>query len=329
MAASIAGGDMTMLRRIAIGLAALLLLLGALGLGALYAAGAPDLPIRELEARYGAPPVSHYIEVDGMRLHYRDEGPRDAPVLLLLHGFGASLHTWDGWVAALGDTYRIIRLDLPGHGLTGPYPDEDRARYQPEAMAQVVDRFMATLGVARFSIGGNSMGGGISWRYTVLQPNKIEKLILVDAAGYPREEPRPAALRVLGWPVIGALLGNIAPQGLMRKNVESVYGNPALVSDDLVARYRDLALRPGNRAAARAIMTQEPDARLVPQIKDIKQPVLILWGARDSWVLPKYDARFKADLPAATLIMYEDLGHVPMEEAPARTAADARRFLGG
>lgn len=318
-----------MLRRLAIAVA--VLLLGLLGLvaGGLWLQRTPDLPPADLEARYAAPP-SRFILVDGLRLHYRDEGPRDGPVLLLLHGFGASLHTWDGWVAALSDRHRVIRLDLPGHGLTGP---DAAGRYGPDAMAEMVAGFARALGLPRFALAGNSMGGHVAWRYALRQPSQVERLILVDAAGLPRDEPRPGvlALGAMAWfgRLVGEGLAIATPRWLFAANLKSAYGDPTLVSEALVTRYFELMHRAGNRRAAMQVTSATRDADAAARLGEIRQPVLILWGARDTWILPKYAEAFKAQLPHATLIIYPDLGHVPMEEAPARTAADAKRFLGG
>lgn len=103
----------------------LLLLAVALIAGGVALAWAPDRPVDSLKARW-APAPSQFITVQGMQVHLRDEGPKDDPEpIVLLHGTSASLHTWDGWVDALKGQRRVIRIDLPGFGLTGPAPDND------------------------------------------------------------------------------------------------------------------------------------------------------------------------------------------------------------
>ncbi|MEM8548821.1 MAG: alpha/beta fold hydrolase, partial [Pseudomonadota bacterium] len=106
--------------------------------------------------------ASRFVAVAGSDAHYRREGTPGAPVLLLLHGTSSSLHTWDGWVSRLADDYDIVRVDLPGFGLTGPRADRD---YTVSAYVAFLERFVARLGLTQFTIAGNSLGGNIAWRF--------------------------------------------------------------------------------------------------------------------------------------------------------------------
>ncbi|UCH10746.1 MAG: alpha/beta fold hydrolase, partial [Fidelibacterota bacterium] len=126
-----------------------------------------------------------------MEVHIRDQGT--GPAVVLLHGMFSSLHTWDGWVEALQDSFRMIRLDLPGFGLTGPRPDAD---YSLSEYVGFMDALLDELGVERAILVGNSLGGGIAWEYSLAHPSRVEGLILIDAVGYPRDStPR---IMVLG-----------------------------------------------------------------------------------------------------------------------------------
>ena len=290
---------------------------------ALLALVRPDLPPQELVAQYGGPP-SRFVTVAGVNVHYRDQG--QGPVLVLLHGLNASLHTWEGWVAELSRDHRVISVDLPGHGLTGPRPD---GRYATADMVAFVDALVRTLGVARFSLAGNSMGGGIAWRYALLHPDRVDKLILVDAVGYPREESPPLVLRLASVPGLGRLMALCTPRFLVAASLRQVYGDPARVTEPLVTRYYDLLRRQGNRGATRAILLSLWSEDAAAEIPRVRAPTLILWGSKDTWILPKYGAYFRRDLPHATLRVYEGLGHTPMEEDPAATARDVRAFLQG
>ena len=158
--------------------------------------GMASRPLSELTNHYTTD-ESRFIAVDGLRIHYRDEG--SGPVLVLLHGVASSLHTWDGWVAEMKDQYRIIRLDLPAHGLTGPDPGVER--YDTQYMVEKLDRFLDKLGIERLSLAGNSLGGFISWNYALQRPQRVDKLILIDSAGYPQE--MPFIMDFASWPVIG------------------------------------------------------------------------------------------------------------------------------
>ena len=161
-------------------LIALVLLIG------LYVATAwaPELAVEELSPRF-ASPSSAFLNVAGMKVHMRDEGPRDDPSpIVLLHGTAASLHTWDGWAEALKSSRRVIRFDLPGFGLTGPSPDRN---YSIHNAIRLLIAMLDHLGIERAVLGGNSLGGVIAWRTAVEYPARVERLILVDSAGYPAE----------------------------------------------------------------------------------------------------------------------------------------------
>ncbi len=303
------------------------LLLAILGLITLLVVAfwAPDRPLSELKARWAQPP-SMFVEIAGMQVHLRDEGPRDDPSpIVLLHGTSASLHTWDGWTRALVGERRVIRLDLPGFGLTGPAPDENYtiANYV-RFMTAALDR----LGVRRCVLGGNSFGGYVAWVTALALPDRIEKLILVDAAGYPlRPESVPIGFRVAQLPGISDLFRFALPRALIESSVRNVYGDPGKVTPELIDRYFEIALRAGNRQALGQRFRQDRLGVLAPRIRELKLPTLILWGGRDRLIPPENGERFRADIAGSELVVFDDLGHVPHEEDPARTVAAVKRFL--
>jgi len=280
-----------------------------------------DRPAAEVAARRGTPP-STFIDVDGMRVHVRDRGA--GPAIVLLHGSNASLFTWEGWARELASDHRVIAFDLPGHGLTGPHPAD---RYSHADMAEFVDHVVVALGVDRFTLAGNSMGGYVAVLYALAHPGKVDHLVLVDSRGLPSEEPQPLVFRITGWPVVGRLFEAITPRFVVAANVRAVYGDPAKVSEENIDLYYDLLLRAGNRRAMRVRLSMQDDHLDVARLRDLAMPVLILWGARDRWVLPKYGARFHDAIPGSTLVVLDGLGHIPMEEDPVATAAAVRKFL--
>ncbi len=295
---------------------------GLLVILALAFAGARcDRASAEVEARRASAP-SKFVEVDGLRVHYRDRG--SGPAVVLLHGSNSSLFTWEGWAAALAPEHRVVTLDLPGHGLTGPDP---RERYRPADMADFLDRFTVALGLSRFTLGGNSMGGGVAWRYALQHPNKVERLILIDSAGLPRQEPRPFALRMFASPVLGRLARWFSPRFLIARSVRDAYGNPDQVDKAIVDLYEDLLLRDGNREATRRRSFLGDADGMLSRLGELRVPTLILWGSRDRWILPKYGERFHAAIAGSHLVVLDGLGHVPMEEDPAASLAPVRAFL--
>ncbi|WP_309605989.1 alpha/beta hydrolase [Phenylobacterium sp.] len=288
-----------------------------------------DLTWPVLEARY-ASPASRFADLPGgLRIHYRDQGdPKAARTLVLVHGFAASLQAWEPWVARLAPAYRVISLDLPGHGLTRA-PAGYRA--SGDGDVAVIDDLTRRLGAPRFVLGGNSMGGAIAWAYALAHPERLNGLILIDAAGWPRAA-RPGGgsvvlFKLLGNPAGRAILARIDPTPMARRGLRQAYVDPALVTPALVARYVDLARAPGHREI---LLTQNAGPRkpVTPAtFAAIHTPTLVLVGAVDS-VIPADDSRGLAGaIPGARLIVYPGVGHVPMEQIPERSAADVRAFV--
>lgn len=288
------------------------------------------LPLERLKARYGnATNGSRYIELDGFNLHYRDEGSRDKPVLVLIHGVVASLHTWDDWLPAFAADYRVIRFDVPGFGLTGPARD---GVYSAERMIKVFGLLLDYLGVSKASIVGNSLGGYIAWNFALAQPQRVAKLVLIDPAGYP--------MRKVPWMIAAAALPGATvamplwmPRALIAQGIKEVYGEPARIKPGVVDRYNDLSRRPGNRRAMMEIFrvllkVNKQELHTTPQrVAQIQVPTLLLWGERDRWISPQHVPLWQRDLPSIQVKTYPGVGHIPMEEIPQQSAADALRFL--
>lgn len=280
-----------------------------------------DIPVGKLIPKY-TNASSRFLDVGGVKVHYRDDGRGEA--LVLVHGMNSSLHTWEGWTEQLEGSYRVIALDLPGFGLTGPDP---KKRYSPAQAAQFLHLFTDALGLEHFNLAGNSRGGAIAWNFAVLYPDEVERLILVDAGGLPREEPIPFLVVLQGLPMVSRLFHHITPRWVIEDGVHQVYGDPSLVTEAQVQRYFDLLLRTGNRRAASEIVAVGDLHENLDGLSKLKVPTLVLWGEKDAWILPKYAERFRQRIPRAEVIRYPALGHIPMEEDPAETAADVRKFL--
>lgn len=285
----------------------------------------PDRPVEELKARW-APPPSQFLPIAGMDVHLRDEGPRDDPEpVVLLHGTGASLHTWDGWAQALQAERRVIRFDMPGFGLTGPAADGD---YTIEAYVRTVVAVLDALAVERCVLAGNSLGGYVAWATAVLEPQRVARLVLVDAAGYPYEaQSVPIGFRIARTPVLRDLMRDVLPRRVIEDSVRNVFGDPSKVTPELVDRYFELTTRAGNRRALAERFAQTRPSALAERIPEIQVPTLILWGGRDRLIPPSLARRFHAEIAGSKLGMFEDLGHVPQEEAPANTVAVVKLFL--
>ena len=297
----------------------ILLMAGFVGLN-----WAPDVPVAELEGKW-APAPSTFIEVEGLRVHVRDQGQADAPAIVLLHGTSASLHTWQDWAAELAKDYRVVSLDLPGFGLTDAFKNGDfTLGHYSRFLAKTLER----LNVGPAHVGGNSFGGQLAWQFAVDYPQQVRSLILVDASGYPRQSTSvPLGFKLAGIKALRPVMANMLPRSLIETSVRNVYGDPSKVSEALIDRYYDLALREGNRAALRQRFAQYDQGVDPAQIASIKAPTLILWGKRDGLIHPDNAARFQKDIAGSQLVMFETLGHVPQEEDPEATLAAVKPFL--
>lgn len=312
---------MTIVKVLAVVLGMLALALGALA----WATWAPDRPVSELKARWAQPP-STFVQLQGMEVHLRDEGPRGDPLpIVLLHGTSSSLHTWDGWTKALAGTRRVIRFDLPGIGLTGPAPDGD---YRIERYAGFVAAMLDKLGVARCVLAGNSFGGQVAWETALAYPARVDKLVLVDAAGYPLQPVSvPIGFRIARIPLLNRLMEFTLTRSLIESSVRNVYGDPAKVTPALVDRYYELTLRAGNRRALVQRFAQFPAGLHPERIRALKVLTLILWGGRDRLLPPGDGERFHRDIAGSRLVVFDKLGHVPQEEDPAASVAAVKQFL--
>jgi pimeloyl-ACP methyl ester carboxylesterase len=286
---------------------------------------APDRPLSELKARWATPP-STFVDVQGMNVHLRDEGPRsDAVPIVLLHGTSSSLHTWDGWAQELKAKRRVIRFDLPGIGLTGPPPDAD---YRIERYVRFIAAMLDKLGVPRCALAGNSFGGQVAWETALAHPQRVEKLILVDAAGYPFQPVSlPIGFRIARIPGLNRLMEFTLPRRVIESSLRNVYADPGKITPELVDRYFELTLREGNRRALAQRFAQAPAGIHPDRIAALKLPTLILWGGRDRLIPPGDAERFRRDIAGSRLILFERLGHVPQEEDPAATVAAVKQFL--
>lgn len=305
---------------------ALALVVALAGVG-VVSAWAPDRAPETLTARWAQSP-SQFLTINGMQAHVRDEGPVNDPMpIVLLHGTSASLHTWDGWVAALKGQHRVIRVDMPGFGLTGPTPD---GVYTLGTYTHFVLALMDKLGVKQAVVGGNSFGGNVAWKMAVDAPERVSKLVLVDAAGYAYNATSvPIGFKLAQIPAMRPLMSRLLPRGMIESSVRNVYGDPSKVTPELVDRYYELTLRAGNREALVQRFLQSKSGEFESEIARVRQPTLIIWGGQDHLIPPDNADKFQRDIPGSRLAVFEQLGHVPHEEDPAATVAAVQAFLDG
>lgn len=301
----------------------LLALLVALLIGGAVWLWTPDRDRATLEGRWLAAPAD-LVDVAGTRLHIRDEGPRDAPAVVLLHGFGSSLHTWDAWAHTLRERYRVVRIDLPGHGLSGPDATGD---YSDARSLALLVALLDARGLAHATIVGHSIGGRIAWRFAAAHPDRVERLVLLAPDGfaspgfeYGRPPEVPAMLAAMRW---------VLPRAALRANLEPAFGDPAVLDEALLTRYHELMLVPGNREALLQRMRQTVLEDPAPKLASIRVPALLIWGERDAMIPVANAEDYLRALPRATLERLPGIGHLPQEEAAAASVRTLIRWMDG
>jgi pimeloyl-ACP methyl ester carboxylesterase len=306
------------------------ILIGVLILGILAAwltLRGPDIPYAALEAKYVGS-ASRFVDLPGgFHVHYQDEGDPSRPLLVLLHGFGDSFTTWEGWAPELKTKFHVVRVDFPGHGLT-----QAPAGYQLsiEGLVEFVDAFAAKLALPKFAVAGNSMGGGVAWLLAVRHPDRIDALILADAAGFPNEKPPaevPLAFKILQYPIGRAILRNIDNRPLVRQGLKTDVYDKALITPALVDRWSEFQRAPGHRAILMGVNFGAQTQATAEMLGTIKVPTLVLHGESDVLIEPASARKFAAAIPGAQLIVYPQVGHLPQIEIPQRSAADVAAFL--
>ncbi len=309
-----------------LGGAAAVIVLGGVGLW--LAHRAPDIPLVQLEQRF-ADAQSHYVDLgDGVRIHYRDQGRRDGPPLVLVHGFGDNSFSWQGWVDRLGQTYRVLSVDLPGHGLTdapATFPAD------PGVYAELVSTWASRIGLKRFALAGNSLGGAVAWQLALKRPDQVADLILADAAGWPadtrqQKKKLPLAFRIMQYRAGRALLASIDNTPLIREGLKKNVADPSIITEPFVERWAAFQRAPGHRTILMSLTPGTVSA--TPQaLSTIRAPTLILWGADDPLITVASARKFARAIPGSQLIIYPHVGHLPQIEVPDRSAKDVAGFL--
>jgi pimeloyl-ACP methyl ester carboxylesterase len=280
-----------------------------------------DLKKNDLEAKYSNS-SSQFINIEGDRLHIRDTGNPNGPVIVFIHGFGASLHTWEEWSKDLNKDYRVICLDLPGFGLSGP---DQKGDYSDDRTNQILLGMLDQLKVAKIYMVGNSIGGRIAWYFTAKHPERVAKLVLISPDGF--ESPGMSYDKALEVPSYMSAIEYFFPEFMFKGNLEIAYVNKKVLTQPLFDRYYELALYPGNRRAMldrmRQTVLKDPNLYL----KDIQCPVLLLWGEKDGMIPIQNAQDYLKLMPQAKLQKIPEMGHLPQEEDPVRSLPFLVNFL--
>ncbi|MCP4000965.1 MAG: alpha/beta hydrolase [Gammaproteobacteria bacterium] len=304
-------------------LAGLLLLLVLASLIALYVYR--DIPREVLEAKY-TNEASQFTEVAGVRIHYRDEGPRDAPAVVLIHANFASLLGWEPWAEALKDKYRVVRLDMTSHGLTGPDPTGD---YTLERTMEITEAFIDALGIEKLTIGGTSLGGTVSVFYTMRNPERVNNLILLSPGSVEGKEQQARRGKV---PDSAYILKYILPRALPEFMLAPGFGGDEQPPEELITRWHDMWLLEGQREAQLDRLSQYDSGDIGAVFAQVRIPVLLLWGEDNTTA--KYEQHEEVihmlkNAESINFVSYPGVGHMATQQAGAEIAVDVRAFLDG
>jgi pimeloyl-ACP methyl ester carboxylesterase len=288
-----------------------------------------DIPAAELEKKYGNAD-SKFVMLDGVRMHYRDEGPTigdkaTAPTVVLIHAHFDNLLSWDPWVEALKDKYRVVRFDFTSHGLTGVDPSGD---YSLKRTVDLVELLVKELNIGKFSVAGTSMGGTIAIHYASRHPEQVEKMILLSPGalntrvrGRDTPPPLPFGIDILKY---------ITPRLIFKGLLSSGYGDKTKLKDDLIDQWWEMMRLEGQREAELTRQRQYISGDVDAKIRTLTQPTLIMWGEANP-VVTVDQAKQLVDLMTAAksvkLIVYPGVGHMAVHEAPEQTAKDARAYF--
>ena len=286
----------------------------------------PDTDPAEMRAKYGSEP-SQFVELDnGLTVHLRDEGPREAPVIVLLHGTNSDLHIWQGWADGLKDQYRVIRYDQRGHGLTGPAPDD---AYLVQDFGSDLQAVVQALGVEQFVLVGHSMGGWISAGYALDHQTQLAGLVLIDASGSPvkNEGPVPIGFRIARTPIVRDAAKHFMPRSIFEKSMSQSISNQEIATESEIDRYWELNRYPGNRDATMKRFATERREYSAEEIAGLEMPALVMWGEEDSLIPLAAGEWYDEKLPNSTLVTYPAIGHIPQQENAAQSVSDLRAWL--
>lgn len=292
-----------------------------------------DLDVDELVDKY-SDEYSHFLEIDSVKVHVKVKG--EGEPIFLIHGSFSSLHTWEAWEKELSPYFMTVSMDLPGHGLTGPDPEK---RYGTEDYASLVFKIADQLGIGEFHVAGNSMGGGVALKMASDQPDRILTLNLIDSSGAnlrvdqnkndkARQNNSSGALifKIANHPILNKLMLKCTPEFVFKLNLKQVYYDDSKIREEQVKRYYELMRREGNRKATLDRLTTRKPYQV--EFNRLNMPVLIMWGAEDKWIPLSQGEKLNTMIPGSILKIFDQAGHVPMEEIPTETVVEYLSFLG-
>jgi len=289
----------------------------------------------QVEAQSLIPRTSiHRIDADGVKVFYREAGPKDAPVVLLLHGFPTSSFQYRELIPRLSDRYRVIAPDLPGFGFT-EVPPERNYKYTFEALAATILAFTDALGLKRYALYVFDYGAPTGFRLAMARPERVTAIVSQNGNAY--EEGLGDAWapirRYWSYPTAenrNAIRGALNAEGMKREYASGI-PNPEMIAPEGYTLDAALLARPGNvDIQLDLFLDYANNVKLYPAFQEYfrksQPPVLAIWGKHDPYFVPAGAEAFKRDIPKAT-VQFLDTGHFALETHVVEIAAAMREFL--
>jgi pimeloyl-ACP methyl ester carboxylesterase len=301
----------------------LLLVIAAIGLTVFWFARPADVSFDEVRASVPNSEYSRFADINGVRIHYQEKGT--GTPLVLMHGYTSSTYSWKDVFEPLSKNFRVVAVDLKGFGFSGK-PDGD---YSRRAQALLVTHLLDYLKIEKAWLCGNSMGGAVAMNLTLINPQRVAGLILIDSAGVKVPGSGSLAPAYLTLPVIGRILIalSLTSDKLVREGLEKSFYDRSKVNDERVAYYyRFLKTRGGQLAALRA-RTQADDFPIEADLNKISAPVLIIWGRQDALIPLEAGSKMNKLIQDSKLVIFDNCGHLPQEEMPTRTVDEITNFV--
>ena len=266
--------------------------------------------------------TSAFVEVGGGRVRYVRRG--SGPPVVLLHGFASSLYTWKDVLPALAAGHDVVAIDLPGFGGSS-IPRPLQAASYPAVVLAVMDH----LGLARASLVGNSLGGSVAAAVAGEHPERVDRLVLIDSAGFNfGAGDRPWLLRLVAAPGVAAAAERLpVRRRLVAAGLRQVFFRDELVTQERIDEYAAPMLRPGGARAAAELLAAPGPPDFGAVVARVRAPTLVIWGREDTWIPVAHASRFTAAISGSAAVVLDECGHTPQEEKPAEVAALLRRFL--
>ena len=267
----------------------------------------------------------HYVTVEGLQIHYRAAG--SGPPLILIHGIGANIFAWRLVFDQLARDYTVYALDLKGHGLSDKPSTGD---YSPFGMADLVAQFMDAMAIGSAKIIGLSMGGAIGAALAIRHPSRVERLVLISAAGYTLNyHVMPLLIRFASAPIGSTVAAFMLRQRrLVTSYLRSCYYDAdRMCTPDLIDGYFMPLLTPGSGGVVPLLARDFGQTSLAHRLKEIAAPTLIIWGQYDAVIPLHWGYRFQQDIANAELVVFPKCGHCPHEEESQKFLETVNSFF--